>query len=193
MPIDKRIWWGLAIALAIPVTYGTVKLVSYLSETEEKRINAMFPSASQALRRLIDSLNSEGIRTFVGNTFRSTEESQRYVLEGKASAGLKHDWHTIGRAVDLYIYDAVAKKVDFTGQKLDQIRRMHEVAKQQGWTSIAFNPDGSKHYLKGAKGPVWDAGHLQWQEGMNFDNAATYNAGVNAANVVMGAFGWGQG
>lgn len=151
-----------------------------LTSTEEKRIAAMAESAGAALRVLIATLEAEGIRTFVGNTVRSPEDSARYVAEGKASAGLKHDWHTIGRAVDLYIYDPATKTVDFTGQKLDSIRRMHEVAKSQGWTSIAFNPDGSKHYLQGEKGPVWDAGHLQWTEGLTFEQAAASDAVAEA-------------
>lgn len=167
----KWYWWVIGLILLSGGTYGTVKLISYLTETEEKRINGMNARAGEALRKLIATLQAEGIRTFVGNTVRTKEDSDRFVAEGKASAGLKHDWHTIGRAVDLYIYDPTTKKVDFTGQMLDQIRRMHVVAKQQGWGSIAFNPDGTKHYLKGAKGPVWDAGHLQWTDGMTFDKA----------------------
>jgi len=171
LPKLQWYWWVVGIILLSSGTYGTVKLVQYLTETEEKRINAMNARAGEALRKLISTLQAEGIRTFVGNTVRTKEDSDRFVAEGKASANLKHDWHTIGRAVDLYIFDPVAKKVDFTGQMIDQIRRMHVVAKQQGWTSIAFNPDGTKHYLKGAKGPVWDAGHLQWTDGMTFDAA----------------------
>lgn len=178
-------WWVIGILFLSSLGYGTVVVVKstppgqtffsrllMLTSTEEKRIASMEFAAGAALRNLISTLEAEGIRTFVGNTVRSPEDSARFVAEGKASAGLKHDWHTLGRAVDLYIFDPIAKKVDFTGQMLAQIRRMHEVAKSQGWESIAFNSDGSKHYLKGAKGPVWDAGHLQWTEGMSFEDAA---------------------
>lgn len=156
---------GIALAIALLLGGGAVAVVK-LSSNEKTRLEAMHPDAKVALQGLIAELAEMGVRTFVGSTRRTKAEAEKLKAEGKASANLKSDWHTIGRAVDLYVYHE--GKVDFNGKNLDHIKTMHSVAKKRGWRGIAFKEDGSKWMINSVKGPIWDAGHLEWRGGKDF-------------------------
>jgi hypothetical protein len=52
---------------------------------------------------------------------------------------------------------------------------MHEIAKGYGLTSLAFNSDGTKRYIKTTKGQVWDAHHFEYREGQTFAQADAQN------------------
>jgi hypothetical protein len=55
------------------------------------------------------------------------------------------------------------------GRRVEAFRKMHAIAARiGGWRGIAFQPDGSKNYVKMNGRPVWDAGHLELRDGLTF-------------------------
>jgi hypothetical protein len=71
----------------------------------------------------------------------------------------------------MYIFDPDSNAFDMNGKRVDLYRRMHEIAVEEGWQGIAFHPDGSKRFIITSKGSVWDAGHLEYREGLSYSQA----------------------
>lgn len=134
-----------------------------LTTTEESRIAQLQPDVQAELRLLLSDLFAAGLPVEVGSTLRTSAKEKALIAAGKTSGSLKISWHQLGRAVDLYPLDENGT-ADRNGVHTELFRRMHEIAEARGWHGIAFNADGSKHYLTNSAGKlVWDGGHLQWE------------------------------
>lgn len=133
-----------------------------LTTTDEQRLSKLEPETQGLVRQLISNLNDRGITVVVGQTLRSTADEKAAIAAGKSSATLKHSWHEIARAVDMYPINPDTGKPDFAGKRDDLYQAMHNEASALGLRGIAYNDDGSRHYLTTTKGKVWDGGHLEY-------------------------------
>lgn len=132
-----------------------------LTTSDTTRIAEMTPDSQDALNQLISDLNDAGITVKVGQTLRTTAQEAAVIQQGKSSIKT-HSWHEAGRAVDLYPLLPNGQP-DLDGTQIDVFQQMHAIAQSEGWTSLAFNNDGSKHLLTNAYGKqYWDGGHLEW-------------------------------
>lgn len=134
-----------------------------LTTTEESRIAQLQPDVQAELRLLLSDLFAAGVPVEVGSTLRTSATEKALIAAGKTSGSLKISWHQLGRAVDIYPLDENGA-ADRAGKDVDKFRRMQEIAEGRGWRGIAFNADGSKHYLTNSAGKlVWDGGHIEWR------------------------------
>lgn len=160
-------WHTLAIiVLLIIVLFSGIKIVATV--TEQKRLNGLIPSVRAKVETLRNILASKGIKTLVGSTLRTTSEQASAVASGNSSTS--NSWHLLGRAIDLYPYRA--------GQSWDKgdaidYKVMHDEAVKLGGQGLAFNPDGSKRFINTSKGKIWDGGHIEFRDGMTFEQAKT--------------------
>lgn len=137
--------------------------LSLLTTSEAERMEKLEPETQSRLRDLIFALGADGIRVYVGQTLRTAAQEKALIEAGRTSATLKHSWHELGRAVDLYPIDPDTGKPDLKGRRVDLFQAMHAKAAELGFRGIAFQADGvTKRYITNAKGkPVWDGGHLE--------------------------------
>lgn len=140
-----------------------------LTTTEEGRIAKLQPEVQAQLRALLGDLYSAGVPVEVGATLRTSAREKALIAEGKTSASLTVSWHQLGRAVDMYPIDNdgyVVRELRKDRLEVDiaLFRRMHEIAKANGWRGIAFNDDGTRHFITNSAGKkVWDGGHIEWR------------------------------
>lgn len=159
---------GLVVLLLL-VGGGAVVAVRALSKSEAEREERLLPQVQAALERTRQDLAAEGIETWVGSTKRTDAEQAAKVAAGVSTTS--NSWHLLGRAVDLYPVLPGTNQPDLKGEHVDRFRRMHAVAAQHGFRGLAFNADGSKRYITGSKGKIWDGPHLEYPEGMTFAQA----------------------
>ncbi len=132
--------------------------------SEEARIAKMEPVTAVQFRILLTDWARHGLQVHVGQTLRTPAKEKALQAEGKTSANLKHSWHTIGRAVDVYPIIPETGKADLDGKRVDLFKLMHDIAAARGWRGIAFNADGTKRLITNSKGKkIWDGGHLEWR------------------------------
>lgn len=179
----KRRWIVLALfALAVVVILTTdvgAQLVDgakefvlrALGKSEAARLATLEPEVQDAVQALREQLAQQGIEVFIGSAGRTPAE-QEDILE-KGTSSTSHSWHLLGRAVDIYPINPDTGSADLAGKRDDLFRAMHSVAATLGFTGLAYNDDGSRRTLINAQGkPYWDGGHLQFQEGQTFAEAA---------------------
>lgn len=138
--------------------------VTTLTTSEETRISQLEPETQRQVRMLITTLATEyGIDVHAGQTLRTSAQEKANVDAGKTAASLKYSWHELGRAID--IYPLLDGEIDYDAKNLDAYRKLHEVAVNMGFRSLAFNADGTKHLITNAKGKkIWDGGHIEWRD-----------------------------
>lgn len=168
-------WIIIAAIVVLLLGGGAVVALRVLSKSESARKALLLPQVQSALERLQERLAARGVQTFIGSTRRSEDEQA-----AKYAAGLSattKSWHLLGRALELYA--VVDGEPDTSGKREDLIRIIHDEAPHEGFRGIAYNADGTKHYIKNASGkPVWDANHLEYPEGMTWAQAAAEQARV---------------
>lgn len=174
-------WWVWAIAfLLLLVVTGDVSddggpldtlgddLVS-LTTTDESRLSQLEATTQDQVRGLISDLAAQGLSVKVGQTLRSPAAEKAAQSSGKSAETditlpsgkvITPSWHLIGRAVDLYPIDPATGEADTNGSNVDLFHTMVDAATTRGFRSLAFNSDGSRHYLPTG---VWDGGHLEWR------------------------------
>lgn len=135
-----------------------------LTPGELARLQRLTAETRERIWRVIDDMAARGFDVYVGSTARTAEEVAKAVAEGRASKGMTHDWHMLGRAADLR-----RRKPD-GGVNFDQgpasepfWRALYEVATAHGLRSLAYRPDGSKLIIHGARGDIWDSGHVEYR------------------------------
>lgn len=152
-------YWGVT---GINPAKKVIDKAVVLTSSEETRIAKLEASTAAALRVLISDLEGQGLEVFVGQTLRTKAEEQAAIDSGH-SAVTSHSWHELGRAVDLYPVNPDTGKADLPGARVDLFQQMATTAKSYGFTSLAFNADGTKHILHTATGhAIWDGGHLEF-------------------------------
>jgi hypothetical protein len=179
--------WPLgALLLAAGATFGVLSLtrkpstrgpgvsvgvgpVNIPKSREAERLEGLLPDVRAALALVRVELGKLGIQTLVGET-RRTEAQQAGRVSSGNSATVR-SWHRLGRAVDLYPL-LPSGLPDWSGSNLDAFRKMHEIAKKNGFQNLAFNPDGSRRFIKTNKGKLWDGGHIEFPGGKTFAQAA---------------------
>lgn len=178
-------WWHWALgggglllmggAVAKKVTTSAPKSGGLLT-SEQARAQQLIPPAQVALAHLQAELSDRyGIDTYVGSVRRTPKQQAGNVAKGVSAT--QHSWHLLDRAVDLYplLDDG---KPDLNGKLWDTaFRRMHIVAAQFGWRGLAFNTDGTRRYITTTKGKVWDGGHIEFPEGMTWEQASHQKGG----------------
>lgn len=155
----------LVVLGALVLTPVAVKLVETASE--KRKLDALVPGVRTAVETIRARLAARGIKTIVGSTRRT--DTEQAALVAKGSSATNNSWHELGRAIDLYPVGAaggIAKE-----SEVDLYRAMVEEARKLGGESLAFNSDGTKRYITTSAGKVWDAGHLQFRDGMTFAQA----------------------
>lgn len=133
-----------------------------LTSSEEGKLEKLEPTTQLLVRQLLDQMAAQGIDVYVGETIRTVAAEKADVAAGKSSKGQVYSWHNIGRAVDLYPINPDTGKADLNGVRNDLFTTMAALATALGFRSLAYNADGSRHYLNTVKGPVWDGGHIEY-------------------------------
>jgi hypothetical protein len=157
--MPRWVWWLLGLGLVAAVAPATVGLVGSLAE--EARIARLRPEVAALVRQLRDRLAALGIRLFVGSTRRTAAEQASLVAAGKSAATTS--WHQLGRAADVYPYDPTTGKPDLAGRHVENFRALAREAQALGFRSLGFTDTGAKRYIQTAKGPIWDAGHIEYR------------------------------
>lgn len=140
-----------------------------LTKSESKRMAELLPHVQRALQYTINDLASQGIKILVGQTLRTSDQTAANVKSG--SSATTKSWHELRRAVDCYVIDPDTDTPDMNGKRVDLYKKMHQTAKKYGFTNIAFYSDWSKRLITTSKGKIWDGGHMQFTDGMTWDNA----------------------
>lgn len=175
--MSKRAWIVL-IVLVLLLGGGVVAVKVATTQTEAQKLAALLPQVRAAFERLRSRLAAQGIRLLVGQTRRTAD--QQAAIYAAGNSGTTKSWHLLGRAVDVYVYGPDGKP-DMDGRHVELYRKLHTEAAREGFRGLAFNADGSKRYITNAQGkPVWDAGHIEFPEGMTWA-AAAKAAGVKVA------------
>ena len=135
-----------------------------LTPGELARMQRLIPEARERVWRVIEGMAARGFDVYVGSTSRTAEEVARAAAAGRASIGMKYDWHMLGRAADLR-----RRKPD-GGVNFDQgpasepfWRALWEEAGKHELRSLAYRDDGSKLIIHAAKGDIWDSGHVEYR------------------------------
>ncbi len=135
-----------------------------LTTGELARIQRLTAETRERVWRVIDEMLDRGFDVYVGATARTVEEVAKFSAEGRASVGMKHDWHVLGRAADL------RERKLTGGPNFDQgpasepfWRALYETATKHGMRSLAYRADGSKLIIHGTKGDIWDSGHVEYR------------------------------
>ena len=136
--------------------------VQSLTSTQEGKLEQLEPTTQGLVRQVIADLNNQGYQVTVGQTLRTVAAEKADVAAGKSSAGQVYSWHNIGRAVDLYMVDPATGQTDYAGANDSLYQALATTATSYGFRSLAYNADGSRHYLNTIKGPVWDGGHIEY-------------------------------
>jgi hypothetical protein len=132
-----------------------------LTTSEESRLSKLEPETQMLVRQLIQNMKDQGIDVFVGQTLRTSAEEKSVIAAGK-SAVKSHSWHELGRAADIYPIDPNTGEPDLNGVNNALFGKLAENAQALGLHSLAYNADGSRHYLINTKGkPFWDGGHVE--------------------------------
>lgn len=141
-----------------------------LTKSETQRMAQLLPHVNRALQSTINDLAGQGIRVLVGQTSRTQAQEQANITKG-VSATTK-SWHLLNRAADVYPIDPATGDPDMNGHNVELFRTMHTIAAKYGFTNIAFNSNGSKRMITTSKGKIWDGGHMQFTDGMTWDEAS---------------------
>lgn len=168
--MSRRAWIWLAVAAAVILAMAgsAPTVIRKLGLTESARLDGLTLRTREALQLLRARLARDGIPTYVGSTLRTPDGQSALVADGKSATN--RSWHLLGRAADLYpIVDGTK---DLAGKHVEIYRLMHQRAVEFGFRGLAFNADGTKRYITTSKGKVWDAGHLEFPEGMTWAQAA---------------------
>ncbi|MEP6651806.1 MAG: hypothetical protein ABJA82_00515 [Myxococcales bacterium] len=136
-----------------------------MTTAELSRLELLIPECRWRVERLIQNMQARGYDVFVGRTLGTSADTAKAVAAGRASPGMKVDWHELGRAVDLRRRSANG------GPSFDQSpasepfwRALYDEATALGLRSLAYREDGSKLLIKTAHGTIWDSGHCEWRE-----------------------------
>lgn len=143
-----------------------------LTSSEESRLQQLEPETQAQVRALIQTLangvddgTGTGVLTtvqiHVGQTLRTTAQEKQAISSGH-SAVKTHSWHELGRAADLYPINPDTGSPDLSGTRNDLFYLMQTTAESMGFRQLAYNSDGSRRYINGANGPIWDGGHVEW-------------------------------
>jgi len=141
-----------------------------LTKSESQRMSMLLPQVQRALQDTINDLASQGISVLVGQTSRTPAQVQANLAKGVSAT--PHSWHLLNRAADVYPIDPAMGQPDMNGRNVDLFRTMHATAAKYGFTNIAFNSDGSKRLITTSKGKIWDGGHMQFTEGLSWNDAS---------------------
>jgi hypothetical protein len=135
-----------------------------LTAGELARMQRLIPEARERIWRVIEGMAARGFDVYVGQTSRSSEEVAKAAAEGRASVGMKHDWHQLNRAADL------RRRAPDGGVNFDQgpasepfWRALYEEATKHDLRSLAYRDDGSKLIIHAARGDIWDSGHVEYR------------------------------
>jgi len=140
-------------------------VTSNLTPSELARLQRLIPEARERVWRVIEDMAARGFDVYVGQTSRTADEVAKAATEGRASIGMKHDWHELGRAADLRQRKAGGGVNFDQGPASEPFwRALYEAAVKHGLRSLAYREDGSKLIINGAKGPIWDSGHVEWRQ-----------------------------
>lgn len=136
-----------------------------MSPGELARLELLTPEAHWRVERVIQRMRARGFDVYVGRTLGTAADVAAAVAAGRASTGMTHDWHMLGRAADLRQRKATG------GPNFDQSsasepfwRALYEEATEVGLRSLAYNPDGSKLLIHAAHGTIWDSGHVEFRQ-----------------------------
>jgi hypothetical protein len=136
--------------------------IQSFTSTAEGRLEKLEPETQNLVRQVIADLNNQGYQVTVGETLRTVAAEKADVAAGKSSASQVYSWHNIGRAVDLYMVDPTTGQTDYNGANDSLYQALAATAQSYGFRSLAYNSDGTRHYLNTVKGPVWDGGHIEY-------------------------------
>lgn len=163
---SKWLWVGVALLIVI-LMGGTV--VYKLTASEEAKLSKLLPHVKAAFLRVKARMESMGHKLYIGRTF-VTDAEQAAVDPTKT--GTSNSWHEVKRALDVYVYDPDTGKPDMDGKRNDLYRLMHQEAAKEGFTNLAFNPDGSARYITTKSGKkTRDLAHMEMREGLTFAQA----------------------
>jgi hypothetical protein len=170
--MDRRaIYIIVAIVVLLALAGGAAVVVRKLSETEASRRQLLEPDVRDAVDALRAAAAAEGIETMIGSTRRTADEQAAKVAAGLSAT--KNSWHTVGRALELYVMspaptakDPKKLSADVNGKEVQKYRRLHELAKRFGGRGIPggqpFTATGEKAYITTNGGKVWDVAHIEF-------------------------------
>lgn len=135
-----------------------------MTKPELDRLTLLTPETLWRVERVIQKMKDRGFDIYVGGTRRTKAEELAARASGHSGQNQTSSWHMLGRAADLRLRAAGG------GASFDQSeasepfwRALYEEATALGLRSLAYRPDGSKFIIQGARGPLWDSGHVEWR------------------------------
>ena len=162
-----------ALALLLILGGGAAVVKLSVGASEEKKLSGLLPHVRARVEDLLRAMAARGYRVLVGSTLRSDAEQAKIVASGNSATS--NSWHLVGRAVDLYPYGPDGKP-DMDGRHVELYRILHQESARLGFSNLAFNADGSIRKIKTTKNgkqiEVWDAGHVEFREGLTWAKAA---------------------
>lgn len=197
--MSRRAWLVVFALVALVLVGGGVAVVMRkISETEASRRALLEPDVRDAVDRIRADAAAEGIETMIGSTRRTEDEQAAKVAAGLSAT--KNSWHTVGRALELYVMRAIAAptakdpkatklSADVDGKEVAKYRRLHEIAKRHGGRGIPngqpFNAAGEKAYITVNGKAVWDVAHIEFPG--RFKNVPEAVAAAQAAQKAKSA------
>lgn len=137
------------------------KAVKTLSELQ--RIGLLRPEVKEkwlAVLREAKGIALPG-RIVTGTTLR-TAAAQKVQFEEGRSAIQTVGFHGVGAAIDFY-YTVNPPALESWTKHVPLLRKVVKIAEKHGFTSLAFNADGTQRIIKTKKGSFWDAGHVEYR------------------------------
>jgi hypothetical protein len=132
-----------------------------VGKSESDRFDELLPSVQNALQILRERLSLLGVETFIGQTHQSAADNAANLAGGKSGTG--KSWHRARRAVDLYV--VVDGKIDLDGKHTDRYQVLGREAVALGFRWLGTKP------IKGPKGSFTDPQHLEYREGLSWEDA----------------------
>lgn len=166
-------WLLILLVLALLATGGAI-VVRELTKTEAARLQTVQPQVRAAYERLRALLEQRGVESFVVSAGR-TAEQQAAKVAAKLS-DTNNSWHRLGRALDLWLRRRGESDWDKNARDAALYAELRDAAPLAGFSTIAWRQTSSGWEKKYLSGGAWDAGHIQFTEGLKFADAAALDA-----------------
>ena len=137
------------------------------TDAEEARLARCQPDAQAAFRTIADRMEARRMPVFIGETGRTDIQQAVAVASGKSSEHQTKSWHTLKPPVGPRACDFRKRlpgdAFDPTTDDEEFFQALYEEATAADCRSLAFHPDGTKIILQTTRGPLWDAGHVEYR------------------------------
>lgn len=132
-----------------------------MTDRERSLLEKLEPSTRAAYMLYRAGLAASGIQARAIVTHRSRADQEAKHAAGRSAN--KVGWHELDRAVDEQLLNPATGAWDDQALAVPMWRARARIAEQHGFRQLGFNQDGTKRYIKGPKGPIWDPYHIEYR------------------------------